>query len=343
MTQEQEFQQILRVLYTMKRSDKNHELLVEYFLENFQYNPEKWKEFIKILKHELRADNPYVDKIIRRYTFIFSFLCERLWYYEEKLELDDIIFQISEPEEYNKLKKLLAKYQKSSKKIINEIEDTLSNLLNAKLNIPFIIKWRYKNLYSLHKKIQKKKSENIFQLWDIFAFRIIIDDNESLCYHILSLLHNTYSPIVSRFKDYITIPKINGYQSLHTCITWIHKDIDMPVEIQIRTQIMDMIAEWWIAAHYHYARKKRSTLLWEKQKQLIEKLEEDRDMRMSHSFVYCLTPKWKIIKLSTWSNVLDFAGKIHSKLISSTRYALVNSSKVELDYMLKNFDIIELI
>jgi len=115
-------QEILKLLYTMRKGEKNHALLTEYFLQEFANYPEKLIELIHIVKSELQnPQNLHRDKMARRYLYVFSFLCERFGLYEEKLELDDLCFEILEPEDYKQLKKELEKYQKKSEKIISEI------------------------------------------------------------------------------------------------------------------------------------------------------------------------------------------------------------------------------
>lgn len=282
------------------------------------------------------------EKLARRYIHIFSFLCERFWLYEDKLKLDDICFEITHPMEYKKLKKKLEKYQKKSWSIIEKIQESFHVALSEK-NIKYQIKGRYKNIYSIYKKILKKKTWSLLDLGDIFAFRIIIDGSEDECYEVLSILHNTFDPLPIRFKDYIKIPKINGYQSIHSWLQWVITELEIPIEVQIRTLDMDIVAESGIAAHYIYAKNKKSQIIWEKEKKLIEHIDELSEHQKGHNFIYCLTPEGDIKKLNTGSTIKDFAEKVHTSLVKKTRQARVNNILQKMDYEIQNFDTIELI
>jgi len=127
-------------------------------------------------------------------------------------------------------------------------------------------------------------------LGDIFAFRIIIQGESQNCFDILNILHDQFIPLPERYKDYVSIPKINGYQSLHTGLLGVVDDLDIPIEVQIRTQIMDEVAESGIAAHFLYAKDKSSKLIHEKEQKLLDHLEEIAETIPQNPHVYCLSP-----------------------------------------------------
>lgn len=337
------YDNILFVLSSMNRTEENHSYITEYFLEEFSLYPEYLKDFIKIIEEKLEdTKNPERERLARRYNSIFSFLCERFWLYQDKHILDDLSFQILHPKEYKKLKKELGKYQKKSNYIIDTVFKTFKMLLQE-AGIKAEVEGRYKHTSSVHRKCEKKNLQDVLKIWDIFAFRIIVDGEKSLCYDVLHILHEAFFPIPDRYKDYIQIPKINGYQSIHTSITGIHNDLDIAVEVQIRNKEMHEIAESWIAAHFLYGKEKNAHMLTEKEKKLISQAKSKIQKNSVEQHVYCLTPKWDIKKLPIWSTAKDFARKIHSWLLEIARYAVVNGHRQELNYPLRNFDTIEII
>jgi len=334
---------IMSLLYSMKRTKQNHALLTEYFLEQFTINPEKIIEIMRLLKVHLEdSENRNREKLARRYLGMFSFLCERFWLYQDKLDLDDLCFSITHPVEYKTLKKKLEKYQKKSEEITEQIHQNFHVALDH-ISLGYSIKGRYKHIYSIYKKIHKKKTLNLQDLGDIFAFRIIIEGWESDCYDVLNILHNVFHPLPMRFKDYIKVPKINGYQSIHSWLLWVSWELEIPIEVQIRTQDMDIVAESWVAAHYHYAKNKTSQKLGEKEQKLLQHIDEVTKHQQTNLFVYCLTPHWDIKKMTYGSNIRDFAAKIHSNFAEKAKNARVNNIMQRMTYKIKNFDTIELI
>lgn len=334
---------IMNLLYNMKRTNRNHALLSEYFLYEFSYDPERIISIMRLIKTELEdTSNPNREKLARRYLNIFSFLCDKFWLYQDKLELDDLCFSITDPEEYLYLSKELERYRKKSQKVINKIQNIFYDALKD-LPLEIEISGRYKNILSIHKKCKKKKTRDVFKLGDIFAFRIIIEWNSENCFEVAHVLHDTFIPLAHRYKDYVSIPKINGYQSVHTWLIGLTSDLDLAAEVQIRTRGMHEIAQSGIAAHFIYANSKSSTLVTEKEKKLLNHLEEIAETIPKNPYVYCLSPHGEFIRLSYGSTALDFASKIHTKLAKKARYALVNSQKQKLNYTMRNFDTIEII
>lgn len=323
---------------------KNNKIITDYFFDLFRNSPKGFYEFILFIKKYIincKDDNLLRSKIANIYLEVISFLCERFWLYEEKLKLDDICFKIINPEEYNRIDTLLSKYKEKSKKIINKIYKIFENKIR-KENIDVIIKWRYKNIYSIYKKCVNHNNMNILWLNDIFAFRIIVlEDNYEKCFDVLNILHNSFTPLPRRFKDYISIPKINGYQSLHTWLIEVIPELDLMIEVQIRTEKMDKIAESWVAAHFLYWRSKKAKILSKKEEKLLEHITNYGNKK--NIKIYCLTPKWDILVIEKWNTVLDFANKIHTNLWKQAKLAIVNWENKKLSYKIKNYDTIEII
>lgn len=325
-------------------TQKNIKLLNAFFVQKFSHSPEDFSKFIKFFKKEMTLSPERKKKdIARRYLEVLSSLCERFWLYNEKLELDDMCFIILYPEEYKKLDIALAKYKKESQKIIRNIF-TLFEKLIKKHEIQGIIKWRYKNLYSIFKKCQKWKIQDIFTLHDIFAFRIITKEQSAEeCFKIINILHDAFIPIPMRFKDYISIPKVNGYQSIHTSLAGLIDDSTLKVEVQVRTQHMDDVCEKWIASHYSYKAFGNNTLPQDKEWKLRSHMTKIVENFWQSNTIHCLTPKWDIIELNRWASLKDFARKIHTDLAKKAKYGIVNGSEQSLSYIPSDMQTVEII
>lgn len=322
---------------------ENSRIITDYYLDIFSKSPEGFNDFILFLKDYITTFNRKDrEKIASLYLDIFSFLCERFWLYENKRLLDDLCFSIIHPKEYNRINYELLEYKFSSEDTINKINDLFQKEVN-KLNIKATIKWRYKNIYSIFKKCKKKKIIDVLKLKDIYAFRIVLKENSiDKCYSVLNLLHDSFLPIPSRFKDYILIPKINWYQSLHTSLVKVLSDFELPIEVQIRNTYMDFIAEYWVAAHYLYWKEKKSSLVDIKEKKLYEHI-TSFSLSGERNDIFCLTPTGDIVVLDQKSNIIDFANKIHKDIIKEAKYAIVNWQKQNLSYKVKNWDTIYII
>ena len=333
----------INFLCNAKSSEKNNKILTEYFFNKFSKSPILFKYFMLFIKEHFNTlDNKLKKVLANKYLYILSLLCERFWLYEDKLILDDMCFEIINKNEYDHISSILTKYKINSKKIIEQIYVIFKNKLEEH-NIKYTIKWRYKNIFSIYKKCKKKWNMNILKLWDIFAFRIIIDWHSEKCFDVLNILHNNFSPIVSRFKDYISIPKINGYQSLHTWLLNVISDLDLAIEVQIRNIRMDEVAELWIAAHFLYWINKKSTIVNKREEKLFKYITNSYNKSYINNIIHCLTPKLDIIVLKEKSNIIDFANKIHTELWKKAKYAIVNWKKKKLIYKIKNYDIIKII
>lgn len=280
---------------------------------------------------------------------VFSGLAERLGLSTFKRELDDLCFKTLNPEEYTKLKQELErkydKWQARMKRISGVLEYVLrENEIKGKVTS------RFKNFYSLYKKVQKKGTEKTY---DIIAFRVLVD-NEEDCYRVLGAVHQKYRPISGRIKDYIAAPKQNGYQSLHT--TLITTD-GTPFELQIRTHKMHEYCEVGVASHWNYKgdRDNSSYLMQEKLEWLKDLIESEINTKDDKNFVKTLkmdfstgeiwvfTPKHKPISLPELATPIDFAYAIHTELGNRCIGAKVNGKRVSIAKTLETGDVVEII
>ena len=322
--------QDIRVIF-VKLADRIHNI------QTLKYHPKKEKQ-IRIANETLK---------------IYAPVAKRLWIEVFQLYLENWAFAIIQPEEFNRIFSYIEKnYSKVNiDKIIKKLEDLLKENQIDYLEI----KWRLKSPYRIYLKFQKYNTKDISVIKDILAFRIIVKDIPT-CYTTLWVIHSKYTPIIKRIKDYISLPKPNWYQSLHTTILGLYKT---PVEIQIRTNKMDEFAEYGIAAHFLYKENINDTKAAEKQikwvnriKELVEQYKDslsdnsklfsilDTEFLRNSIFVY--TPKWDVVELPKWATVLDFAFKIHTDLWLKFKTGLVNWKIVPIDYQLRNGDIVEI-
>jgi len=282
---------------------------------------------------------------------IFAPLSHRLGMQKVKIELEDTSLMYLDPVGYNMVCQKLEDSTFDRNKFISEISEQIKNrLIEYRLN--FELEHRIKHPFSIYKKIftQNKTFE---ELYDVYAFRIICDSVND-CYYILGLIHDLYKPIPGRFKDYISTPKPNMYQSLHTTVIG---KAGVPFEVQIRTWEMHETAEYGIAAHWKYKGKISksnesfdSKLTWVRNiletqddisstEDLIKSLKVD----LFSDEVFVFTPKGDVINLPTGANIIDFAYAIHSAVGNRMTGAKVNGKIVNLDYQLKTGEIVEII
>ena len=320
----------IRVIF-VKLADRIHNI------QTLKYHPKKEKQ----------------ERIANETLKIYAPIAKRLWIEVFQLYLENGAFAILNPNEYNRVNNYIKKHY--SKVNIGKIIDKLKRLL-SKNKIKFLkIKWRVKSPYRIYKKLSKYNTKNIDEIKDILAFRIIVKDIPT-CYTTLWIIHSKYTPIIKRIKDYISIPKPNGYQSLHTTILWLFRT---PIEIQIRTKKMDQLAEYWVAAHFVYKEIWKSEKVSNKQiewvnqlKNIVKEYQENEeknktffnvlDIDFLRKSVFVYTPSGKIIELPKWWTVLDFAFRIHTDIWLRFKWALVNWKIVPIDHQLKNGDIVEI-
>jgi len=290
-------------------------------------------------------------RIARETMEIYAPLAHRLGMYVMKAELEDTCFKYLQRHTYRRIAQLIADTKNNREKDIGLMQTNIQYLLTEN-NVNCNVKGRIKNIYSVHKKMidRKKEFEDIF---DLLALRIIVDTIED-CYRTIGIIHSKWTPIPNRFKDYIAMPKPNLYQSLHTSVIANGK----VYEIQIRTEEMDSIAEYGVAAHWAYKENvstRRMTdeaidkLKWygelvkftkesDNESDVLNLLRED----IFQSNVYVFTPNGDIIDLPNGSTPLDFAFRIHTQVGIQTVGAIVNGKIVPLEYKLKTGDIVNM-
>ena len=292
---------------------------------------------------------PEKQKRIARETLdVYAPIAHRLGIAEIKNELEDLSFYYLDNEKYHEIAKLVESKKSERDQQIDLMIEDISIVLKMH-NIPFRIFGRSKHLYSINKKMVTK-NKRFDEILDLLAIRIVTE-TETNCYEILGYIHAVYRPIPGRLKDYIAMPKMNMYQSLHTTIVGPDGRI---YEVQIRTEEMDEIAERGIAAHWSYKEGKTRS-----QKKLIEELnwlkafEENTDADAKeymndithdifNAHIYCMTPRGRIIDLAAGATPIDFAYRIHTEVGNQTVGALVNGILVPLNTPLKTGDVVEL-
>lgn len=284
---------------------------------------------------------------------IYAPIADRLGISKIKIELDDLALRYLEPEKYKEL-------VDGVHERLEHREEFMSNLIAEvagyieKAGIKATIDGRVKHYFSIYKKMTMQH-KTLDQIYDVFAVRIIVDSVME-CYGALGIIHEKYTPVPGRFKDYIAMPKQNMYQSLHTTLIGPN---GQPFEIQIRTYEMHKTAEYGIAAHWKY--KENITGDGDNEEQKIawlrQILEWQRDMSDNHEFinllkddlnmfserVYCFTPNGDVKNLPSGSTPIDFAYSIHSAVGNKMVGARVNGKMVNIDYKLQNGDRVEII
>lgn len=298
-------------------------------------------------------------KIARESLEVFGPMADRLGMGRVRMQIEEIAFSYLDPAEFKKLQNLMRKRLGKSTRKLGIVREEVNRTLNAQ-NIAHEINGRVKSIYSLHKKLVKVDG-NIDDIYDLMALRIIVETKED-CYRVLGILHALYQPMITRIKDYISVPKPNGYQSLHTTVLTPSKQI---VEFQIRTYEMHDYAERGLAAsfHYHeqksskeYTRSKKSAVLpanmqWITQLQEIatklrsgEDISQDQltiDLFGDRIFVY--SPMGDIYNLPEGAYPLDFAYLVHSDIGKHTYGFKVNGTIHPFDKPLQNGDVVEVI
>ena len=284
--------------------------------------------------------------------FLYAPLAHRLGYYNIKSEMEDLAMKLMEPQEYNEIESRLRQTTSSRNKLIREFSQPLRERLDA-LNIRYDIKSRTKSIHSIWQKM-KKQGVGFEEVFDIFAIRIIIDADAShekaACWQVYSVVTDLYQPNPSRMRDWISLPKSNGYESLHTTVV---TNSGRWVEVQIRTTRMDEIAEKGLAAHFRYKGIKGEggldawmaqmrEVLGAMEKEGSDFLGEIRPGLYSDE-VFVFTPKGEVRQLPSGATMLDFAFDIHTEVGSKCIGGKVNGRNVQLKYKLQNGDHVSVI
>lgn len=291
-------------------------------------------------------------KIASETSYIYAPLAHRLGLYKLKTEFMDLCLKILEPSFYQEIARKLQETKRSRNHYINEFIKGMNEQLDE-LNVPYKIIGRPKSISSIADKL-KTKGVPFEEIYDLFAVRIIIDvepkKEKSACWQVYSVITDVYTPVPERLKDWVTMPKSNGYESLHTTVIGPGGRF---VEVQIRSERMDEIAEKGFAAHWKYKGVKQSTqnvfdtwldsvrmLLEDKDKDALEFISEFKTSLYGEG-IYVYTPKGDMVTLPKGATALDFAFNIHSDVGYHTISIKINNKLVPMSYVLENGDQIQ--
>ncbi len=287
-------------------------------------------------------------KIASETAFIYAPLAHRLGLYKVKTEFEDLCMKITEAERYQEIEIKLKETEKQRARFVSEFTKPLRKEIEA-LGIKFRISGRAKSVFSVSNKM-KKKQIPFEEIYDLFAVRIIVDvpkaNEKSICWQIYSIITDAYNPIPERLKDWVSTPKSNGYESLHTTVVGPKGRF---VEVQIRSERMDEVAEKGLAAHWKYKGVSSSNSIFDRWlnhvREMLASPEEDavnflNDFRTNlfAKEVYVFTPKGDMRILPKGSTALDFAFDIHSEVGYNCAGVQVNGSQVPISHILKNGD-----
>lgn len=271
------------------------------------------------------------DLVAKQSLHVYAPLANRLGIFWIKAELEDHAFQILEPDQYYQLKKLVAKKRNERSALVESMSRQIRQTLR-KAGLNHQVYGRYKRFYSIHEKLQKVDHQ-FERIQDLIALRILLDDVAD-CYAALSYIHERWSHNEDRFKDYITQPKPNGYQSLHTTVT---TSLGDDVEIQIRTHEMHAVAEFGIAAHWLYKETHRRSAVKADLNKSFKKLDQTLQC------VYPMTPQGDILELPIGASPVDFAYHIHTDIGNQIAGVKINNTISKIDSQLETGDCVEIL
>jgi GTP pyrophosphokinase len=289
-------------------------------------------------------------RIARETLEIYAPIANRLGMYSLKVELEDLGFRAFAPFRYRVLERTLRKALGSQRQLLKKIDSGFRSAL-AEAGIEARVLAREKHIYSIYRKMQRKRA-HLADIVDVYGVRVIVKDIET-CYRVLGLAHNLYKPMPGRFKDYIAIPRVNGYQSLHTTL---FGPKAVPLELQIRTEQMDKLAESGIAANWLYkAAEKQTNSSEERARKWLSDLMELQGSGNSEEFletvkidlfpdkVYVFTPKGDILRLPRGATAVDFAYAVHTDVGNRCVAAKIDRRLVPLKTVLHNGETVEII
>ena len=276
-------------------------------------------------------------------------IAHRLGMNKIKSELEDLCLRYLKPNVYFDIVEKLNQSKLERNANVELMKEKITELLNEH-SIEHKIKGRAKSIYSIYKKLDTGR--RFSDIYDLLALRIFVDTEQD-CYQTLGIIHSKYRPIPKRFKDYIAMPKENGYQSLHTTVIG---EAGGTYEIQIRTYDMDKYAEYGVASHWAYKEKNKNLMQSAMEEKLqffrsiIELSDEENDEEfiknvkdeVLNKIIYVFTPKGDVVELPYGSTPIDFAYRVHSKVGDTMIGAIVNDSIVPLDYKLEDNDVIKI-
>jgi len=290
-------------------------------------------------------------RIARETLDIYAPIAQRLGINGIRIEFEDLGFATMYPLRHRRLREAMKAAGKNRKEIVAEIHQSIEVRLEQE-SFPAIVKGRKKHLWSIYLKMREKK-KSFRDIMDVFAFRLIVDSVDD-CYRTLGIMHNIFKPVPGEFKDYIAIPKANGYQSLHSVLVGMHGVL---IEVQIRTKEMEQMANYGIAAHWEYKTgnktveaSQRRAIRWvqgllEMQKQAGDSLEflEHVKADLFPDEIYVFTPKGSIIELPSGATPIDFAYSVHTDLGNSCIACRVDGELTPLSEQLESGQKIEIV
>ncbi len=290
-------------------------------------------------------------RIARETIELYAPLANRLGISNIKWELEDLSFRYLEPDIYYEMVENVKQKRKERQIYISEVVRQIEEVFDD-LDIKAAVSGRAKHFYSIYKKMMRD-NKDIGEIYDLSAVRILVDTVKE-CYNVLGVIHSHWKPITGRFKDYIAVPKSNGYRSLHTTVM----ALGYPLEIQIRTYAMHQISEYGIAAHWKYKEAGKNSTASKKSDQqmswlgqMVQMQKEFKDPKeyfealkvdIFSDEVFVFTPTGDILSLPKGSNPIDFAYRVHTEVGHHCIGAKVNGKLVPLDYTLKNGDSVEI-
>ncbi len=305
--------------------------------------------------HNMRTIAPLAPKkrrLIARETLdIYAPIAQRLGMNEMRLELEDLGFRTLYPRRYHTLQFEVKKVRGNRKEIVETITSAMKRRLRQE-KLTSSVYGREKHLYSIYRKMREKHL-TFSEVLDVYGFRIIVDTVDT-CYRVLGVIHNLYKPVPGKFKDYIAIPKINGYQSLHTVL---FGPYGVPIEVQIRTREMDRVAEKGIAAHWLYkadddasngAQKRarewlKSVLVLQREAGNPEEFLEHVKVDLFPYDIYVFTPKGDIREMPRGATAVDYAYSVHTDIGNSCVAVRINRRLAPLSTVLQTGETVEII
>ena len=299
----------------------------------------------------IQAMPPHRRRAIARETLdIYAPIAERLGLYNLKLELEELGFRALYPRRYRVLEHALRKARGNQKEFLKKIEQQFEVALK-KHGIAAQVETREKHIYSIYRKMLRKRA-SLAEIVDVYGLRIVVDEFDT-CYRAVGVVHSVFKPMPGRFKDYIAIPRVNGYQSLHTTLFGPNA---VPLEVQIRTEDMHRVAESGIAAHWKYkSGEDAGTMQQARAREWLSELVELQEDGSSEEFlesvkvdlypdkVYVFTPKGKILRLPSGATLVDFAYAVHTDVGNRCVAAKVDRRLTPLRTVLRNGQTIEII
>lgn len=294
-------------------------------------------------------------KIAQETMKIYVPIAKRLGLYHYQLYLENGSFKVLEEYAFNNIFTYLKKYFGEWERYRERGIQMLTNILQQEGIENFEVKGRIKSPYRIFEKLEHRyKAQDINAVMDLLAYRVITK-TVSDCYMVLWIIHKHYTPLIKKIKDYVAVPKFNGYQSIHTTVLWMFR---FPIEIQIRTNDMDDVAEFWVAAHFAYTEHNAPVKVSQQQWEWIKKLQDivnnytllddkeqfkkELSIEIFEKRIFLYTPQGDVLELPLGSTVLDFAFAVHSTIWLRFKNAIVNWEIKPISYSPQTWDVIKI-